>query len=597
VKTLFLKYHIEILVVLAALLFITTRHPDSPYDKMIGSDGKGYYAYLPAVFIYGDLNYDFVESYERIYYEAIDDFFDFRIRTESGTINKYFPGVAILWIPFFLLAHVASLLFGFSADGYSLPYQLAIGFAALFYLWLGLKFLHKILQHYKIEDWLSVFVIWIIFFGTNLYYYTIEEPAFTHVYSFALINVFSLTVIRLSKNYQPIGVLLLSITLALIIIIRPVNGIIIFAIPFLSGTIDNLFRLFKNILNDKRTLFSALTVGVAVLLIIPIIWLMQSGQFLVYTYGDEGFNFRASHMLDVMLSYHNGLLIYTPVALISFAGFYPVFKQSSHVRITLFTFLLILVYIVGSWSVWWYGEAFGMRPMIDFYFVIAILLGIWLKFISSKKLIFSFTVVVLVVLTGFNLFQTWQFKNGILPAKNLNQATYWENFLATTPKARVYMDDVHSRCIQTFFTDMETNPGWLNYTSKSSEFAFSGQYASKIDFSNTYSIGFRENISSFLADNNYQVVVSAMAYSGNDNCSAQLVVDYLDQAENSLSYNTFFLHEFLSKNRWTQIEFAATIPPEILNDFILAVYFWNPASDERFFVDDIKIEIWEIIDE
>ena len=37
---------------------------------VIISDGKGYYAYLPAVFIYHDLNFNFLDSIEANYYDA-----------------------------------------------------------------------------------------------------------------------------------------------------------------------------------------------------------------------------------------------------------------------------------------------------------------------------------------------------------------------------------------------------------------------------------------------------------------------------------------------------------------------------------------------
>jgi hypothetical protein len=594
VKTLFLKYHIEILAVLAALLFFATREPTSPYDKMIGSDGKGYYAYLPAIFIHGDFAYDFVESYERIHYGATDNFFDFRIKTDTGTVNKYFPGVAILWLPFFLLAHIFSLLFGFSADGYSLPYQIAIGLAAVFYLWLGLKFLRKLLENYKITGWVGFFVVWILFFGTNLYYYTIEEPAFTHVYSFALINIFSLTAIKLSKKYQPIGLYILAISLALIIIIRPVNGIVIFAVPFLSGTNKNFFRFFQNIFRDTRNLIGASLVGLAIALIIPLLWVFQNGNFIIYTYGDETFNFLSSHFIDVLFSYHNGWLVYSPIVIVSFAGFYPVFKRSKPACYKLLAFLLIAVYVVGSWSVWWYGEAFGMRPMIEFYFVVAILLGQWLQFIRLKKIILLLTILILLMLTFFSLFQTWQFKNGILPAKHLNCNTYWNNFLSTTPKAKVYFDEHRFELVQSFNTDLETDPGWLNYASASDEMAFSGILSSKIDSSNVYSIGFRKDISGYLVDEGSLVIVSAMVFSVNKTSSARLIIDFPDHSETSVGYHTFFLREFVTKNNWTQVEFTATIPAGLTKSGILAVYFWNPASDEILFVDDIRIEVWKV---
>jgi hypothetical protein len=225
--------------------------------------------------------------------------------------------------------------------------------------------------------------------------------------------------------------------------------------------------------------------------------------------------------------------------------------------------------------------------------MIAILLGFWLNNIWNKKIIFAISLLIITALTAFNLLQSWQFKRGILPAKHLNKETYWGNFMSTTLKAKVYLDIQQWKLIQTYSTDMETDPGWLNYASKSGELSFSGNLASKIDSSNIYSIGFRENISGYLGRKDYKIVVSAMTYVRQENTRAQLVIDFLDLNGNSKGYNTFFLREFLKKQKWTPVEFTADLPTGLLSKCSLAIYFWNPATDEELFVDDIRIEVWE----
>jgi hypothetical protein len=190
----------------------------------------------------------------------------------------------------------------------------------------------------------------------------------------------------------------------------------------------------------------------------------------------------------------------------------------------------------------------------------------------------------------------WQFKHGVLPAKNLSRETYWGNFLATTPKARVFINKDKSKLVKTFFTDMESDPGWLNYESKTDEKSFSGSYASKIDFASIYSIGFRKDISGLLEDKQYQVVVSAVANSTPENTSAQLVIDFQGQTGNSLVYNTFYLREYLNRDTWTKLEFMVRVPKNHGADCVLAVYFLNQVTDEEFYVDDIRIEVWEVLD-
>lgn len=592
-KTIFLKYHVEFLALTALILIFSTRDISSPYDKMIASDGKGYYAYLPAIFTEHNFSYDFVERYEKNHYLAEDDFFDFRINTNTGIVNKYFPGVAILWLPFFLGAHLFALLFGFPPDGYSLPYQIAIAVAAVFYLWIAMKFLRKILRHFGFTEPVIALVLWTLFLGTNLYYYTVWEPSFTHVYSFALVNLFGFLVIKLSEKYQPSLVYLSALLLGLIIITRPLNGVVLFAVPFFAGSKTKFIRLFQNIFKDKKTLSGALLTGLMVLAIVPLLWYLQNGRLLLYTYGNEKFDFLDPHLFNVLFSFRNGWLIYTPIALVSLAGFVPLYKNSHRRAVTLLLFLFVVLYAVSSWSVWWYGECFGMRPMIEFYFIVAVLLSSLLASAKRKKMLFPALLILLTLLTALSQFQIWQLKYGVLPAKHLTRQTYVDNFLSTTPKALAYIDTTEWKPAGSYFTDMETDPGWLNYASRSDDNAFSGHFASKIDSTkNQYSIGFRQN-TDIQPGKQYIVVVSAMVYSSRNHTMAQLVIDFLDAGENSLEYNTFFLDKYLSKEKWTRIEFKAAVPGKFPGDGILAVYFWDPASDETFFADDIRIDILE----
>ncbi|NOX46022.1 MAG: hypothetical protein GXO89_03475, partial [Chlorobi bacterium] len=123
-RTKVLKYAPLVILFVYLFLSFSIKKPYENWDRVINSDGKGYYAYLPAIFIYHDLDYKFIESYEDRYYPADKSVFkEFRMPYKGETVNKYFPGFSFLWLPFFLLAHVLSLVLGFPADGYSIIYQ------------------------------------------------------------------------------------------------------------------------------------------------------------------------------------------------------------------------------------------------------------------------------------------------------------------------------------------------------------------------------------------------------------------------------------------------------------------------------------------
>ena len=61
------KYTPEIILLIYVLVFLGFKSPEKSWDRVINSDGKGYYAYLPALFIYHDLQFSFVEQYEAAY--------------------------------------------------------------------------------------------------------------------------------------------------------------------------------------------------------------------------------------------------------------------------------------------------------------------------------------------------------------------------------------------------------------------------------------------------------------------------------------------------------------------------------------------------
>ena len=77
------------------------------WKGVIEADAKGYFAYLPATFVYGDLNYGFYDEMEMKKYYDPNFYFDYRFQTEEDRYyNKYFCGSAIAMSPFYMIAHV-----------------------------------------------------------------------------------------------------------------------------------------------------------------------------------------------------------------------------------------------------------------------------------------------------------------------------------------------------------------------------------------------------------------------------------------------------------------------------------------------------------
>lgn len=400
------------------------------WNRCISSDGKGYYAYLPALFIYNDLQFKFVDDYENKYYHP-ENKVNFTIDYNHKKVNKYWLGTALLMSPFFTVAHVVATLFHLPNDGYSFIYQAMIAVAASIYLLLGLFFIRKILLLYsfkEIEIFLSLFAI---VFATNLFYYTVAEPSMSHVYSFFAVSAF---VYFIKKYFQTYIVKYLNyaiVGLALIILIRPSNGLVIFALPFLAGDKDNLVKSFQSMRISK--LIPALGLALLLVLLQLSYYKISTGNYFVYSYGNENFNFLHPHFIDFLFSYRRGMFLYAPLLLFSLLGFFPLFKHSRYEAIALFLFLFLMTFILSSWWMWYYGGGFGMRPVIDFYVFFALMLALLIKYSFEIKWLKTISAILVVICVSITQIQTYQKVNFILPWDGINKEIYWEVFLKTNP--------------------------------------------------------------------------------------------------------------------------------------------------------------------
>src|SRR3989442_8966758 len=167
--------------ILSVCIFLSFNQIRKSYwDRIvITSDGFGYYSYLPAVFIYRDMQYTF---FEKVYREHLPNapMPTFSNDINGKKANKYFVGEAVLLAPFFLVAHISSHLFGYPTDGYSGIYQLFVILGAVFYLGLGCYYCFKLLQLYNTSIVVIMFSITVVVFGTNLFHYVAVEPSMSH---------------------------------------------------------------------------------------------------------------------------------------------------------------------------------------------------------------------------------------------------------------------------------------------------------------------------------------------------------------------------------------------------------------------------------
>jgi hypothetical protein len=583
------KHTPEIILLIYVGLFLGFKNPEQPWDRVINSDGKGYYAYLPAIFIYHDLRFSFIDQYESQYYPSNRSVFkEFRNPAGQSTVNKYFPGLAIILLPFFLLGHLIAWLEQFPMDGYSLPYQYTIAVAALFFLWLGARWLQKVLIRFGSAQRTAAFLTLTITLGTNLIFFTIVEGSMSHVYSFALITGFIYTTFNFFHHYQPKWFVKSLLLFILIVMIRPTNGLIIMLVPFVAGSNAALMTAFRKAFTEPFTLLRG-GIQAAILVSIPfILWKQQTGQWLVYTYGEEHLQFLSPHAFNILFSFNRGWFIYTPIALVSLAGLVGLFRQNRYRFFWLVSFLIVFIYVASCWWVWYYASKCGQRVFIDLYVVVGLLLMFLYNELRSNALKHLLSAL-LALLISLNIVQFYQHTRWIFPPTYITAGIFKDSFMSLHQQARSYLPAEGMVAVNTISTDMESDQGWMNGSSRSEEEAHQGQWSSRTDTILPYSLGAEKQILDLFTTRNRIVQVEAWVLSPKTTTEATLVADFQIDGK-SVSYNPFYLEKFVRPDHWTRVQSAFYLPTDFPNTGTVKIYFFNPSKNVPFYVDDLKIE-------
>lgn len=332
-------------------------------NGVIWSDAEGYYMYLPGVFIY--------DGFEKIPVRAEGQFPHYPGTQKRFT--KYTCGVAMMQTPFFLAAHARACAED-KADGYSAYYVYGVLWAALFYAVAGVWLLIKTLRRHFSQTvaWITVMAV---FWGSNLYHYTVHEPGMSHVYSFFLVSCLLWLTPKLHEEViQRKWILLIGLVAGLMVLIRPTNMILLLypALYGVSSWPDFKARL-QFFGQHTGSLWPAALLILAVWIPQMLYWRYTSGNWIMYSYGDEGFIYwNRARMAQVLFDIKNGWLLFSPMMAFSLVGILAGLWLNRYNERWIGLAWLVSWYLFASWWAWWFGGAFGHRSFIDLYPLLAI---------------------------------------------------------------------------------------------------------------------------------------------------------------------------------------------------------------------------------
>lgn len=397
----------------------------------IYSDGAAYYAYLPYWFIYDTKDFSFLQAVQKKYPDKryADNV---HLDNERGVyLNKYYPGTAVLISPFFFIAHGVEKISERPADGYSYTYRLFVSIAAIFYWLAGSIALYLLLLNLKLPRYAAVIAIITITFGTNLFYYVVYAPSYSHVYSFACVSWMIFVGEKWVRTDKSKHLLILGILLGLAFIIRPTNVLGVLIIPFFFTSFKAFIERVKTLFTQKITTLLA-AVFLMTMCVIFHLWNFSliTGEWRLNTYTDEGFDYLTSpYICEVLFSVRRGLFLYAPALLVSFFGLFFLYKKR---RNLFWGFLLtfgVFTYITASWWCWWYGGGFSMRPYVDIMAIFGIPLAILLS--SLNPYLKAFTLFIILGCIYLTQIFSYQLSRNILHYDGVNWNQFKEVFLKT----------------------------------------------------------------------------------------------------------------------------------------------------------------------
>lgn len=423
------------LVVLAVIFFLSI---PLLTPRVAASDEIEYFSYLHSVFFDHDLN--FRDEYEHFCNADLQNCIDSRYKetflddhTPTGLQINFGPvGSALLWSPFYLLGHGVALLLdrfgtGVAADGYSMPYIYAISFASLLYGWVGLVLAYLIARDF-VGELVAACAAVAVLFATNAVYYLYVAPAMSHAPSLFASSLFVYVWYK-TRGSRMRGAwsswAILGASGALMTMVREQEGLFVLVpiIESLALTVDRLRSsggISLSVFRDgvvKEQIRGLATMSVVWFLIFTpqlVVYKMLNGNFLPAKDVTQKFTWDGAHIADVLFSNLHGLFSWTPLTLVAAIGLLFLWRRD---RVMAAAFILTFaaeVYLLGSFSTWFGGAAFGMRRFVNCTVLFVVGLALLVDRLRSRVPM-SILAGAGVLLAIWNLFFIVQFVTGMVP--------------------------------------------------------------------------------------------------------------------------------------------------------------------------------------
>jgi hypothetical protein len=372
------------------------------------SDGRSYFVQVRSLVMDGDL--DFAND------EAVFG---------GRGARQYAFGAPLLWSPFFVAGHAWILGLNavgghFAADGYSYPYQRAIGLATLVYGFFGLILIYRVLRAYFPRGMSAIATLGLCSTSFLIWYLTADNSMVHGVSMFAT-TLFLFLWHRWRGGPTLVQWAWLGAAAGLMATVRWQDGV--FALLPVADLLWTSWRARRTVAPVVRLRAAArdlLAFGAACVVTFSpqlVFWRAVYGSSTHVPAREHGFDpgLIPPFLTDVLFSANRGLLSWTPVVALSLVGL--VFFACEHARVALVLAggFLGQLWVNGAVEIWWGGVGFGARRFANSALVFAVGLGALLTMLQRRPLVAP--VAGLLALLVYNTAFMLGFRDGSLPAE------------------------------------------------------------------------------------------------------------------------------------------------------------------------------------
>ncbi len=379
-------------LLITLLIFALRLTKSRANDQLVASDGIGYYSYLRSLAIDHDL--DFSDEYRHFSLPRQN----WQLTPTGRVANKYAVGSALLWLPFFAVAHVLAELghalgLHIEPDGYGYLYEAGIAVGSIVYGVLGfvlsLMCAGRLVSRQSAE--LSASLLWL---ASPALYYMVFEPSMSHMvalFSVALVLSIWFLWFRLETNPPLYRAAILGTAAGLVMLVRLQDALFLL-LPFGAGLLRSLSGMLASDRSRARRwlLITAVAAGVSALCFVPqlVIWQLLNGSWTANPYAadhDPAFYWLTPKLGAVLFSTYHGLFTWHPVFLVSLVGLALLARRDRRLAAALALLIGVEIYIVASWWAWWQGAASGGRMFLSGMWIWVLGLAIAIEWLSEHK--------------------------------------------------------------------------------------------------------------------------------------------------------------------------------------------------------------------